>query len=71
MAMFKVGDKVQLNSGGPIMTVEILGPSKTPITGFPINEGNVSVVWADGHASSGVWTIHHDQFDEKTLKIVK
>ena len=71
MTSFKVGDKVQLSSGGPEMTVEIIGPAKMPTTDLSIKEGNVGVVWADGHTSNGVWTIRREQFDEKTLKLKK
>lgn len=62
-AMIKIGDKVRLKTGGPVMAVEALGAGDSP---------TVSCVWFDRPDPVGtLWSGPHRQnFNAVVLEIV-
>ena len=61
---FKPGDKVRLNTGGPVMSVEMVGPGA--------DSPSISCVWFERpHPADGLWTGPHRQnFNTVVLVLV-
>ena len=71
MAKFAVGDTVELNSGGPKMTIQAVGPlASVPnvIGGRQLKADEVYAVWFETDKVTGWKGLHSEKFNEDCLK---